>query len=228
MSVSDPRPASELVYASSHLPLCWISDKHPKPVFQNGSPPLSPTCFSHSHPHLLTAKSLSLFGLKTSNSSLTLLFLLYSSYDPSANVVTTYPRCLPTCYHSGLSCHSVRSPLLTGPLFQPYSLSSTAEGSDMCRIMSAFQVGATYMCLQTGPGQGGRRCEMGMWGPFSKAEKTAIKSSKILSSSFMISWLSLMFLFTNGLNINFYLLIYLTAPGLSCSMQDLFVEACGI
>ena len=37
-----------------------------------------------------------------------------------------------------------------------------------------------------------------------------------------------MFLFTNGLNINFYLLIYLTAPGLSCSMQDLFVEACGI
>ena len=110
MSVSDPRPASELVYASSHLRLCWISDKHPKPVFQNGSPPLSPTYFSHSHPHLLTATSLSSFGLKTSNSSLTLLFLLYSSYDPSANVVTTYPRCLPTCYHSGLSCRSICSP----------------------------------------------------------------------------------------------------------------------
>ena len=37
-----------------------------------------------------------------------------------------------------------------------------------------------------------------------------------------------MFLFTNGLNIYFYLLINLTAPGLSCSVQGLSVEACGI
>ena len=92
--MSDPRPASELVYASGRLPLCWISNKRPKPTFQmEARPSSSPTCSSRSQPRLSCPASFQLFGLQTLNSSLTLLFLLYSPCDPSANLVTAYPHC---------------------------------------------------------------------------------------------------------------------------------------
>lgn len=188
MSISDPRPAPELVYASNHLPLSCISKRHPKPVSQNEALTLpSPTCSSHSHPQLLSAKSLFLVVWAKNlelipDFSFSFTLFIWSISKFCQPYLQDIPRLCPlattvvwvasvfaatswlvTCF-----CHTVLAPQLQGPT-ETYA-----------RSCQTFQVRATFMLMQTGPGWGR--------GPlFKSRKKNAIKGTRILSFSFL-SW----------------------------------------
>ena len=146
-------------------------------LYSQMSPPLPFTylLFPQSSPSLNCPVSLSgCWGYKPWTHPW-VLFFFYTLHVIPQQMQSQRTHVVPACYHSGLSCRSICSPLLTGHLFQPYSLSTTAKGSYVRRIMSDLPGWSNIYVPLDGAGDNVKwKCGA----PLQKQKKTAIKGSK--------------------------------------------------